>query len=172
MADKKKSKEKKAKALSDKEVFELAVEHEQALAKEKKFKGRKEKIKNILVAELQRRKTKGLTSAATGTTVTFVQAEKLVYDGEGLWSDLKPVQRREVYEERIDLNALSPEARKAVIEALPKEERKNVTSHVLVVDKLSDAVQAGRIDAKVVAKHSEIQRNAPYISVSLGDGDK
>lgn len=170
MADKSKSK-KKVKKLSDKEIIELAIEHERARGKESRFKKAKEKAKEALTAEFIRRGTKGLTSAS-GTVVTFVQAEKLVYDGDNLYADLKPKQRRAVYEENIDLNALSAEARKRVIAALSAEERKAVTTYVLNVDKLSDEVQAGRIDAKLIAKHSEIKKNAPYVSVSLGDGDK
>lgn len=168
MAKKDQKKVEEPKKLSDKEVFELAEEYLGAHRKQRKFEALKKKISTALTTELARRKTKQLQSA-NGVTVTFVQGSSVVYDPDGLWEDLKPKQRREVYEENIDLNRLTSEKRKEIRNLLTKEEREEVTTFTLSVDRLSTAVQNNVIDAKVVAKHSHIEKQNPYVKVTAGD---
>jgi len=117
-----KKKVKAPKPLTDKRIFELAEEYDDAQKSERKFKAVKQKISASLCAEFIRRKTKGLTSK-DGTTVTFVQAEHVEYDADGLWGDLKAKQRREVFEDNINLNALPAEKRKEIVKLLSEEER-------------------------------------------------
>lgn len=165
-----KKKVKAPKPLTDKQVFELADEYATASEKVKKFDALKKKVSFALCTELIRRKTKGITSD-NGTTVTLVQAERVVYDPDGLWADLKPKQRREVFEDNINLNALTSEKRKEIVKLLTEDEREEITTHVLVVDKLSTAVQNEVVDAKVVRKHTTIEKNAPYVKISRGDSE-
>lgn len=156
------------KKLSDKELFELAEDYLGAHKKVRKFEALKKKISTALTSELSRRKTKQLQSA-NGVTVTFVQGSSVVYDPDGLWEDLKPKQRREVFEENIDLNRLPSEKRQEIRKLLSKEEREEVTTFTLSVDRLSTAVQDNVIDAKLVAKHSHIEKQNPYVRISAGD---
>jgi hypothetical protein len=159
------------KRISDSQIFKLVEIYVQGKAKENTGKAEAKKAQNAITAELAVRKTKSLT-AANGTTVTYVQPEGVEYDSEGLYADLSPKQRREAYEDNINLNALSKASRKRVLDLLTKEERREVTTHVLVVDNLSALVQKGDIPAKLVAKHSSIKKSAPYIRVSRqGEAD-
>lgn len=156
---------KEVKRISDKEIFKQVEIYVEGKAKENTGKAEAKRAQDAITTELGIRKTKSLT-ASNGTTVTRVQSEGVEYDSEGLYADLTPKQRREVYEDNINLNALPRAKRKAIIEALTKEERKEVTTHVLDVDNLSAAVQKGDIPAKTVAKHSKIKVGSPYIRVS------
>lgn len=160
-----KDKIKKAvKRLSDKDIFVLVSVYRDNKAKENTAKAAVKKAQVAITDELLQRKTKSLT-ASNGTTVTLVQPESVEYDADGLYSDLKPKQRREVFEDNINLNALPKAKRIEILDLLTKDEREEITTHVLVVDKLSSEVQAGNIDAKTVAKHSSIKKSSPYIRI-------
>lgn len=170
---KKKEEVKPPKKLSDAKFFELAEEYVEAHVTEKKMGQTKTDIRNRLVQQfLLYRDSKTLTSRSTGTRVTFSQAEHVEYDPEGIWGALKPKQRREVFDENVNLNALPAETRKAVIEFLKetveKDELEEVTTRTLNIDKLASAVQAGSIRAKLVAKFAKTVKSAPYVNITPG----
>jgi hypothetical protein len=166
--------EKKTKPLSEGEIFALAEQYEQAHADAATAEATKKKSKDQLIAELhERRKVRAVESAEYGrfTRITVVTPESVEYDGPALYKDCTPAQRREAFDRNVNLNALSPDARKRVLAVLTKEELRAVTTNTLNVDRLSAAVQAQKVPAELVAKHSEIKKKAPYISISHGSGD-
>jgi hypothetical protein len=102
-----------------------------------------------------------------GWAVNVAQAEKVVYD-DALIGALTAKERRLACDEIVDLNALDPAVRKRVVEALTPQERKRVTTLRLNVERLSQAVQEGKIDLKLVSRYSSIKKNKPYITPGSG----
>lgn len=159
--------------LKEAELFALADEYEKAHAAEGTAKKDKRSITKTLVEQIQGlRKLGALESNKFGkfTKITVVQAEHVEYDGDAIWKALKPIQRREAFDSLVNLNALPAATRKAIMATIPTDELRAVTTHVLNVERMSQAVQADKIDAKVIAPHSEIVKSAPYISISHGKG--
>lgn len=151
------------------EIFALAAQYE--LAQKSEIQAKKDKAaaqKGVIEGVMEQRKLRNLSSDKYGrpTNITIVQAEHTVYDDEGLYSALKPSQRRECFDRNVNLNELSAEARRKVLEVLTKDELDAVTTYSLNVERLSLAVQAKKISVKLVAKFSEIKKNAPYISIT------
>lgn len=164
---------KKVKPLSDAEVFALAAGYENASKTEADAKKTKTETAKQIISELfTRRKVSSVESSQFGpfTRITVSQAKHMEYDEDGLWKDMTPAQRREAFDTLVNLNALPTDVRKAVIAALPAIERRKVTTHRLNLDKLSLAVQNKKVPAKLVAKHAEEVKNAPYITISHGSG--
>lgn len=159
----------KPKRLTTSEFFRTAIAYEraqQAAAKANKEKGTAQKA---LVDDLIRRKVGSLTTPKDFepfTRVTFVQAEHTEYDADGIWRDLDAKQRRLAFERNVNLNALSPSARKKVLAVLSKEELAEVTTYTLNIDNLSIAVQEDKIPVSVIEPHSTVVKNAPYVSIS------
>lgn len=155
--------------LTKSECFALAREYEEAHKAEGTAKKRKTEISRSLVYNIfERMKVKSLTARDSSTRITVVQNEHVEYDQPGLWRALKPSQRRLAFDTNVNLNALSPETRKALIAAVPRDELKAVTTHSLNVDNLSMAVQKGKIEGSIVAEHSEVVKDSPYVRISHG----
>lgn len=170
----KKTAEKAPKRINEGEIFALAAQFEQGAKDEAAGKKRKADAQGGLVAQLRDvRKVKSIESDKFGpfTRITVVESESVVYDEPGLYGALKPSERQEAFDRNVNLNALSKEARKRVLEVLTKEELAAVTTHVLNVDKLSLAVQNKKIAAKVVAKFATIKKGAAYVRISHGTGE-
>lgn len=164
----------KAKGLSTAAVFSLAEKREQEAVEEARAKAAKFDADKQIIEELHtRRKIKSLESDQFGrfTRITVVAPERVEYDEAGLWSDLKPRQRRMAYNEFVNLNALPEDARLRVLAVLSGDERKAVTTHSLSTDRLAVAVADGKIDPKVISKHAAIKQNAPHIRISHGTGE-
>lgn len=162
-----------AKPLSDAEVFALANSYEHASKAEGEAKKTKAEAAKLIIAELfTRRKVTSVESNNFGpfTRITVSQASHMEYDEDGLWKAMSPSQRREAFDTFVNLNALPSETRKRVIAQLSPTERKAVTTHRLNVERLSLAVQAKKVAAKLVAKFAEEKKNAPYITISHGSG--
>jgi len=158
--------------LSKDECFALAREYEEQHKTEGLAKKRKTEISKALVYNIfERMKLKTLTARGSSTRITVVQNERVEYDENGLYRALRPVQRRMAFDTHVNLNGLSPETRKALIAAVPRDELKAVTTHSLNVENLSSTVQAGKIDAKLVAEHSEVVKDSPYVRISQGGGE-
>lgn len=172
MAKSKKS-EPKVKKHSLRECVALAREYLEGDKLAKEGSARKAKAQAIIAAEWERRGHDTLT--ADGLKITRVQNSSMVYDSEGLWSDLTARQRPLAYRRTFNLSALPAERRavlmEAIREAMTPAEIRMCTDNVLDVEMLSEAVQAGRIDAKVVAAHAEEKFSAPYIRVSVAGSD-
>lgn len=164
---------KKAKRLSDAEIYALAAEYEEAHKEEGSAKKKKGNASKQIIAELQHRKSSAIESNEYGgfTRVTLVAPERVEYNSDGIWSDLTPAQRREAFDTFVNLNQLPTETRKKVVAMLTKEERRAVTTHILNTDRMSQAVQNGKIDATEIEPHSTIVPIAPSIRVSHGSGD-
>lgn len=163
----------KPKRLSTAEIFAWARQYEDA-AKAVGAAGKlKTEAQRRLTDDLLRRKTRSLESDKHGpfTRVTLVQNESVEYDESGLYGALRPAQKRLAYDRFVNLNALSADARKRVIQVLTKDELAAVTTYSLNVEKLSAAVQAKQISAKLVAKFARMVKAAPYIRISHGKGE-
>lgn len=169
------SKKKKVERLKDAEIYALMPEFEDGKKEEaagkKKWRGIQQRVTDEFLARKPVPKSISATIKGVVTTVTMTRASHMEYDGPAIWKVLKAAQRRDVFERNVDLNKLSPVARKKVLAVLSKEELAEVTTYVLNADQLSQAVQDGKIDAKVIAPYSEEKFNAPYISVSHGTGE-
>lgn len=168
------TKKTKAQRISEAEIFAAAHNYEESAKQEAAAKAEKERTKKVIITQLHDlRKIRALESDKYGgfTRITVVQNEGIQYDPDGLYRDLSPVQRRLAFDRDINFNALSAETRKKILEVVPKDELKAVTTRRLNVEKLSQAVQDNKIPAKIVAEHSEITKAAPYIRISHGTGN-
>lgn len=166
----KKTEEKKAKRLSDAKLFALADAYEEAHRAEGTAKKEKSTAGKAIITEMISRKSSAIESKEFGgfTRITLVQPSSVEYDDKGIWNALTPTQRREAFDANVNLNALSKEARKRVMEVLTKEERAAVTTHALNTERMAQAVQDGKIEAKIVADNSHIKQIAPSIRISHG----
>lgn len=168
------TKKTKPQRIPESEIFAAAHNYETAAQEEAAAKVEKERTKKVLLTQLHEiRKVRAVESDKYGgfTRITVVQNEGIEYDADGMYRDLTPVQRRLAFDRNINFNALPAETRKKILEVVPKDELKAVTTRSLNVERLSQAVQDNKIDGKVVAKHSEIVKSAPYIRISHGTGE-
>lgn len=161
--------------LTDGQVFTMAREYLDEDAREKQAKTRKTSISEAIAAEFEERGIKAQTSEEHGLKVTRVQNETVVIDGEGLYDDLTAAQRRDVYDYSIVLTNLSEERQREVQavlrDALTRAELQKVRVPRLNENRLSEAVQAGKITAAKVAAHSTIRKAKAFIRVSVaGEG--
>lgn len=149
---------------TDRELVQLARQAEKAKQKVEKAKQEEAALKKQVLDEMQLRGTKAIEH--DGTRLTFVQAERVHYDEQSLYGLLTPAQRRMVFNENVDLNALPAKTRKAVMEVVPKSQRLAVTTRSLDVSALSQATQSGSIDVEVANSVSEVVPSAPYYRLS------
>lgn len=165
--------EPKAKKHTLRECVALAREYLEGDKLAKEGAARKAKAQAIIAAEWERRGHDTLT--AEGLKITRVQNSSIVYDGDALWADLTARQRPLAYKRTFNLSALPAERRTALMHAIRETmtpaEISMCTDNVLDVGLLSEAVQAGKIDAKIVARHAEEKFSAPYIRVSVAGSD-
>lgn len=172
MTKSKKSEKKKVKKLAEAALFALAQEREEAAKQAAAFLSEKTEVDQQLIEQLQIRKVRSMESDQFGgfTRITLVQPEPVEYDQDGIKKALKPAQRRLVFDTNVNLNALPEEIRKAVIETIPKDALKAVSTDVLNMDKLAKAVKDEKVDAQVVSDNSWIKEIAPSIRISHGSG--
>jgi hypothetical protein len=120
--------------IPDTRLAEMAREREEMKAKLASLNKDLLKLDEKILKEMERRNTRIIES--DGVRITYVQAERTVYDWEGLKPRLRPAQRvlcvKEVFDQR----------------------------------GLAAAVQEGQIDIALVSEFSEVKKNAPYINVS------
>ena len=159
-----------AKRLKDAEIFTLAAEYERQAEIEGRAKKAKQGVQKSLCEELEARKTTSLT-ADDGTKVTRVQTENVIVDGDALYGSLTPRQRKLAYDRTLDFGSVPVEVQKALAQLLKDLGYSKAIGHRLNLSALSEAVQSGKIDADVVAEHTDITKNAPYIRISHGTGD-
>lgn len=151
--------------MSDKQLFSLLDERQDLLDRIAKLQAKADKMKGQVIEEMERRGTTALENDRF--RVSYVVNSTVTYDEDALFKDLTPAQRREAFRDEVNLNALKPDTRRAVIESLPRAERRQATTRVLDVSSLSAAVQAGKVPFDVVDKHSAVKESAPYIRVSI-----
>lgn len=172
MSPKTKKSSKKTKALKPAELFALAREHEQAKKDAAAAAKHKTEVDAQIIAELMdNRKVRSVESSEFGgfTRITVTQTESTSYDPE-IKNDLTVAQRRLCFDRDINFNLLPEKTRKKILQSIPKDELAAVTTERLNVERLSQAVQDGKIDGKIVAKHASISKNKPYVTVSHGTG--
>jgi hypothetical protein len=150
--------------LTDRELIQKVREAEKAKTAATKAAALEAALKGEVIAEMQLRGTRAIEH--DGTRVTLVAPERVSYDEPGLFSILTPAQRRRVFIENIDLNALPAATRKKIIEVVPKRQRADVTTRSLDLTALSLATQAGEIDQEMVASVSEVVPSKPYYRTS------
>lgn len=171
---KKTKKTEEPEALTDKQLFSLAHEHEDAKANESKWKGLKDRAKTRILTEMARRDAKTITQDSTGLRITRTQAETVIYDQEGIRLDtkIKAAIRRRIFRRSWNFAMLTKErqaeVQAAIIAMLTPAERRACTVWTLDVDAMSREVQAGDLDPKLIAPHSEIKKSAAYVTISLG----
>lgn len=163
-------KTKKSPRLKTSEIFTLAAEYERQAEIEGRAKKTKKELGDNIAGELLARKTKSLTHS-DGTTVTRVQSTNIVINDATLYGDLTPAQRRKVYRRSLDISALPAAAQKAIVEALREHKASKAVKHTLDHTALAAEVQAGNIEPEIVAAHSNIVENAPYVRISHGTGE-
>lgn len=152
-------------------IFDKRRQAERIEAKAKVAMGEAARLKAEVVKLVAALGVKSITDAKTNDHITYVQQTGVVYFDD-LWDDLTQSQRREVFDEEVNLNELPSETRKALIKMIPKAERLACTTRKLNPDKVSTAVQNGIIDKAIVQKHSEIKSKAPYTLFTPGKGKK
>lgn len=168
------AKKKTTEALSDRQLFELAAEFENAKTLAKKYESDPvvgwRNIQSRIVAAMSRRKVKSLVDSSL-TKITLVAPTTVVYDEEGMWADLPASKRKAIFDRQINLALLPADVQAALLEHLTPAQRKRVVSHRLNVDRLADAVQEGKVEPEWVAEHSEIKESSAYIKVSRGEAE-
>lgn len=119
---------------SDAKLAELARRHDVLDEEIKALKRRKDKVDKAILGEMERRGTKTLTTG--GVTITYVAAENVRYDYDGLATQLT--------------KRLADKIRKREVD---KQE-------------LAILVTSGTIDSVLVASHTSVTVSAPYVKVS------
>jgi hypothetical protein len=120
--------------MKDQVLFRKLKERERLLAQIQQLTKEADTLKDAVMAEMERRGTTALENEEF--RISYVTAEKLVYNYDVLAEKLTPA------------------------------ELKRVTKRVLDLDALSAQVQAGRISASKVAAATSVTFNKPYIRVS------
>ena len=125
--------------LTDRALAGLARKVDQFRKAEKSSKGEKDRFTEKAIEELNRRGTKSLEISHQGdiVKVTGVYPEETYYD----WMILS--------------------------ERLTSRQLKLIQSETVDREKLAEAIQSGKIDAADVAAATVIQRNKPWLSVSI-----
>ena len=124
---------KKVERIPEPEVFKLARKFDKARKLKDKYDKARKELQSAIVAQMELRKVKSITDKETGLRITEVRSEYVSYD---------PDQLREL---------------------LPPKKFRKVTQVVVDKDTLGAAVQAGEIDAEIVAKVARISYSEPYI---------
>lgn len=156
--------------LTESEIFDLAKEVKAEKATEAAAKGRwKDLQDNKIIPALDALKVTSI--GRPGIQVTRVQAESVTYDPAGLRREKKISSRirRRIFRRSLVLSDLAPEVELAVVNLLKENGVKStVVQWALDVDALSSEVQAGNIDPDAVKPHATVNKNAPYLTISLG----
>lgn len=155
--------------LTNDRIAELARELKDYQLQAKALNEKADKIKPRIIKAMQGARTK-LVEAA-GVRIVLTEQEVLEYNEPGLWDELKPTQRRLAFDEELNLNALNPEERRALMaairEILTPGQRRRCTTRKLNIARLSAAVQSGKISTLLVDRHSEMVKRAPYTTITL-----
>lgn len=151
--------------LTDDEVFSLAATYENVVERAGALIQEKKTISESICSELERRGSASLVSD-DGLVVTRAQAENVVIDEKALYGDLRPAMRRKVYRPSVQIASLPDEDQKALLMFLKDRGLMKKVNWFLDANALSSAVQAGKIDGELVAAHTEVVKNAPYVRVS------
>lgn len=113
---------------------------------------------------------KSLENDDAGLKVTVTQKETEVWDPDGVWGALTPRERPLAFDREYDFSALTPERRaelhKAMIASLSPAEKRMCVRNRLNVSRMSQAVQADKIDAEKIAPFMEVKYANPYITVT------
>lgn len=126
-------------ALSDTKLKKLAEEHQQLKAKIKELQKQADKRQDAVIAELKRRKMTSYETESGDVRITVTQGSRVDYDESQLKGEL------------------SPQAFRAI------------TTRIVDKDRLSQAVQEGKIPAALVDRCSTLVKFNPYIKVTLRD---
>lgn len=162
------------KVVSLRQAVVLAKRYLDADADEKTAASKKNKIKTTLVDTLT---DKGVDSySGGGLKITKVQGSTMVYDSDGIWSDLTTQQRSLCYTPVYNFAALGAKRQSEIMAQIRKSltpaELAAVRTFRLDEAQLSQAVQDKKIPAKVVAAHAEEKKSAPYVRISIaGSGE-
>lgn len=130
----------------------------------KDLSSRANDLKNDVIAGLTQHGVKAVEHG--GWSITMAQGSTVEYDDKAIISELSVAQKRLCCREELDLNALTPDERKAVIAALAPGTRKRITRVILDRDKLSQAVQGNKVPLALVSRHSQVKQRAAYIAHS------
>lgn len=133
-------------AISERKMFEIWRQREDIKKKITDLQGKIKKRDQALLAEFERRGITSLTDAESGDTITYTQAESVVYDSDEL---VKRLRR-------------SPQGR-AILNRCEKT--------VLDMKAISAEVQAGNIKPDIIAACSAIKKAAPYLRGGTGHAD-
>lgn len=160
--------ERKTKKVSLRQCVVLAKEYLEGDTIIKTGKAKQDKAKATITEEFADR---GIDSyIGGGLKITRVQTSSMQYDSDGIWDDLTAQQRKLCYVPTYNFAALDADRQRELMALIRKElstsELALVRSFRMDVSALAQAVEAGKIDAKVVAAHAEEKKNAPFIRVT------
>lgn len=154
---------------TNEEIAEGARREKRLEAKVKKYQDEYQTAR-AWVTDAMRRAGTRLVEVG-GVRVVYTQQEPVEYDEAGLHHDLTPKQRREVFDESLEISRLSAKERKALHEAMlahmTKAQLRRATTFSLNKRKLSQAVQGGKVPLDIVNKHSTVTKRAPYTTITL-----
>lgn len=131
--------------LTDERLAELARKHKKYQQREKKAKEVKDRLSKKICGELKTRRRKTEDMEETGVKITRVVQERTDYDWHGIRNDL--VTKYGAKKGNRLANLIRPQAVDA--------------------SALSRLMQAGEIDADIVAEHSRTYTHAEYPIVSF-----
>lgn len=153
---------------SDPELLRDSQRFEQAKRVEGLAKRVAQESQSLIIGELEQRRVRRVQ--LEDTLISVVQETATHYDAPGLFKDLNGAQRRRVFREEINLNALPEEWRAKVIAGLPKSVRFAVTRHVLDDAALERELAARSIRPERATRHLRTSSKKPYIRISHGPG--
>lgn len=127
-------------------------------------------VANAMLSPEGKKLGRQLSSDDVGLKVTVTQSETDKWDDQGVWGALTPRERPKAFDRDYDFSALTPERRaelhKAMIAMLSPAEKRLCVRNRLNVARMSQAVQAGDIDAEKIAPFMETHKGTPYITVT------
>lgn len=151
--------------LTDKRLLELATKFARLAGLRKRCERERGEAQEQLLAQLELRGARTLSLG--DTTITRAQQDPTVtFDQDALWADLQPAQRRVVFDDTYDLNALPAEIRARFVASLGGAEKKAITRRVLNAEALLAEVASHRIPAAIVDSRRTVTEKAPYIVVT------
>lgn len=150
--------------MPDAELAHLAARYDRARRRERAMKRLAEQHQAAILADLEAGRDK--TTVVGGWQITRVQSRTPEWDEDGLRPALKPAQRTQLFDQTLDLNALSVETRARLAGMLTAAERREATrwtfNHVLA----EATAAAGKLAAAVVEKYRSVKLGAAYVKIT------
>ena len=151
------------------EIAALAKEQKKWDQKAKEAAKKRDDLKPKLVAAMRSFGSKVME--AGGVRVVLSEPTTTKYDEDGILSALNKRQQKLAFDEIVNINLLPPAERREIQERmrelLTPAQRRRATELRFNLDRMSQAVQEGKIPVEVLDEHTQVISNTPYTTVTF-----